>query len=159
MLVAETLNLTQYLSRRSVACNISIHNKKNAIEQLSKLLAADNEAWQLPIYEALFKREKLGSTVLEHHIAMPHAILEEVSHPIIAIMTLDQPFAFDAPHQSDVDMIVGLVTPNTNTHMALLKSLAQLLDNKALRKELRTAASSDDLYRLFMLHCTTASSN
>lgn len=153
----DTFRLTNYFNRKNIAANITANNKKVVFDHLTQLLSQDNQALQNTIHECLIKRERLGSTAIGHHIAIPHASIEGLEQPIIALLTLQKDIDFDEPHQENVSTVLGLLTPpaKSEPHIDLMSTLSKLLSKKNVLENLRKAESTDDLYNRFVMACTT----
>lgn len=76
----------------------------------------------------LLHRERLGSTGLGRGLAMPHAVVERASPPLILISRLGQAVAFDAPDGSGVDLLVTVVGESEE-----LKRLRTVVSRLAMR--------------------------
>jgi len=133
-------------------CNdASIHNKKQALEEISQLISGSNDEVRLnDVLSALQQREKLGSTSIGHGIAIPHARVANIDTPICTLITLKNAIRFDDETKTAVDILFGLVVPEeaTEEHLHLLAQLAQMLQSKTFRERLRQAQSSAELYHV-----------
>ncbi len=141
--------INHYLSPEQVECHASYNSKKRVLEAFSELFsqAADPEQSTL-IFDALLKREKIGSTALGNGIAIPHARIDHLQAPKIAAITLQNPIDFDAPDQKPVDLLISLLVPNEQSelHLNLLKQLAGVLKNKKSVTQLRQSDSNKSLF-------------
>ena len=54
------------------------------------------------IFDALIKRERLGSTGIGRGMAVPHAVFAELAQSVVIITTLEVTIAFDAPDKNPV---------------------------------------------------------
>ena len=153
----DIFNLTHYFQRQNIAANINVRNKKVAFDHLAQLLSQDHPNLHNKIHDALIKRERLGSTAVGHRVAIPHASIEDIDTPIIAVLTLEKDIDFDAPHETQVDIAVGLITPpsKTDKHIDLMSTLSKLLSTKSVLNDLHQAKTTDELYNCFMMACTT----
>lgn len=90
-------HLTPYLSRERTHVVDDINSKKRVLQLLSELFSHDLPEHHDDIYDALIKREKIGSTALGRGIAIPHARISGVSTPMLAVLRLKNSIEFDAP--------------------------------------------------------------
>ncbi|AIL63434.1 PTS IIA-like nitrogen regulatory protein PtsN [Pseudomonas alkylphenolica] len=128
-------------------------SKKRALQEIATLI--DREVPDLEmqdVFEALFAREKLGSTGFGNGIAIPHCRLKGCSSPISALIHLDAPIDYDAIDGAPVDLLFVLLVPEaaTDAHLELLRQIASMLDRKDVRDRLRAASSSEALYQVVL---------
>jgi PTS system nitrogen regulatory IIA component len=126
-------------------------SKKRLLELLAKSLdEVGTPASERAIFEALCKRERLGSTALGGGVALPHGRSPEIAKPAGAFLRLSEPVAFDAPDGQPVDLVFGLVVPEhfTDQHLALLAEIAQLFSMGGLTAALRRARNANEIYEL-----------
>ncbi len=126
-------------------------SKKKLFETAAELISKDQLS--LPatdIFSALVAREKLGSTGLGAGIAIPHCRVANCTHALGCLITLDEGLPFDAPDGAPVDILFVLLVPEeaTQEHLDILASLARMLSEREFCQALRTADSSEALYRI-----------
>tara|TARA_R110001606_G_scaffold395213_2_gene567114 strand:+ start:12810 stop:13271 length:462 start_codon:yes stop_codon:yes gene_type:complete len=139
------------------ADNISCHNvatsKKRIIENLSQLLAANTEATTADtIFQALFERERLGSTGLGKGVAIPHARIPGITHTIAAMMTLDTPVNYESADNKPVDIIFGLLVPEDDNeqHLQQLARLVSLFREDETCSEIRQATDAEQIFEILL---------
>ncbi|QEP44268.1 PTS sugar transporter subunit IIA [Ectothiorhodospiraceae bacterium BW-2] len=156
-----SIDLQQLLSVRHIRPRISLSSKKRLLEcaagllydAIEPLIGTDaDESLSMLTYEALLVRERLGSTGLGHGIAIPHARLPILDHPILAVITLSEAIDFDASDRQPVDLIFAIAVPEKSAthHLQLLSALATLLRDKAIATELRQLESAEALQQLIV---------
>jgi PTS system nitrogen regulatory IIA component len=133
-----------------ISINDNCRSKKSILEKLSQLLSKSSGINDNEIFTQLYEREKLGSTSVGNGVALPHARIKGVDHPFVSIIILDNPIDFDNIDNLDVDIVVCLIVPTeeTESHLALLACLSEILDKISNRKRLRSARNSEEI-----LHC------
>jgi fructose-specific phosphotransferase system IIA component len=77
------------------------------------------------ILDELLKRESLGSTGLEKGIAIPHALIDEVKEPFLALAVYKKGIDFEAVDQMPTYVLL-LLLGNKNNPGAQLKILAHV---------------------------------
>ena len=104
------------------------------------------------VYDALFAREKLGSTGLGLGVAIPHGRIKGLKQATGAFVRLQTPVPFESPDGNPVDLVFVLLVPEaaTDQHLALLSELAQMLSERAFRQKLYAAADANALHQLFV---------
>jgi PTS system nitrogen regulatory IIA component len=126
-------------------------SKKRALEAMAELLAAGtNTPSAEAIYEKLLDRERLGSTGMNHGIALPHARIKGINRPTGAFLSLAKGIDFDSLDNKPVDLIFGLLVPEqaTDAHLALLAELARLFNKPELCSQIRQANTADQALHL-----------
>ncbi len=108
----------------------------------------ENTLSEMGILDAFIIRERLGSTCLDHGIALPHSRLAHINQPIAALLTLTNPIDYDNGDKPAVDLILGLLVPEecNDEHLQILATLARRFSDVALRDKLRSFDSAENLY-------------
>lgn len=153
------MTLEQLIKPDAVLCNAQARSKKHCLEILSELLARSTpEIGNEQIFENLIKRERLGCTGLDKGVAFPHCRVEGLEFSVAALILLSEPVDFDAPDGDPVDLVFGLMVPDTidDSHGASIKLVTSILADEGLRARLRTAKSSSDLFEALMDGSTLA---
>jgi len=75
------MQLTDFLTTDRIACNVSAHSKKRALEELSELISHDQQSISATdIFDCLLSRERLGGTGIGFGVAIPHGRLKDSDH-------------------------------------------------------------------------------
>lgn|SRR5690554_1479665 len=102
------------------------------------------------ILKALSDREALGSTAINHGVAVPHAGLDALPRPAAVYFRLARPIDFDAPDDNPVDLVFVAIWPTDqrNGLLAALGSLCRILREAPVRQALRGASSRREVRSL-----------
>lgn len=136
---------------RCQATNVS--SKKRVLEDLSHLLAANTKVISADnIFQALFERERLGTTGLGKGVAIPHARIPDIPHTIAVMMTLKSPVDYDAADEQPVDIIFGLLVPEDDSqhHLEHLSRIVTLLKDLKICQSIRNTGSADKMFDLLL---------
>lgn len=144
------MQLADILTPGCVVSHVQAGSKKRALETLSEILA-DNSAINMPaleIFESLLARERLGSTAIDHGVAIPHGRLKDSNETFGAFVQLENGIDCDAMDRQSVELLFALLVPQESTeeHLQLLARLAKMFSNADLREQLRSAPDSQSLY-------------
>ncbi|MEW6647729.1 MAG: PTS IIA-like nitrogen regulatory protein PtsN [Pseudomonadota bacterium] len=145
------MHIADLLTAGRVACGDPSASKKRVLEQLSALIAGDQQALNpTDVFDSLIARERLGSTGLGHGVAIPHGRVKNGTVTVGAFIKLQQPIDFDAVDGEPVDLLFGLLVPEQSTqeHLQLLAQLAEMFSDTAFVARLRAAASAAELHTL-----------
>jgi PTS system nitrogen regulatory IIA component len=134
--------IANLLPVENILIGLDASSKKRVFEQAGLLFENRYGIARSHVYDALFAREKMGSTGLGLGIAIPHGRIKGLKEARGGFMRLATPVQFDAPDGQPVDLIFVLLVPESATehHLQLLSELAQMFSDKGFREQL-TAAS------------------
>lgn len=130
-----------------------IRSKKRALEHLSEILSeATPYLTGTEIFTALIAREKLGSTGIGDGVAIPHGRLKGLDECVGAMIRLPEGVDFEAPDDAPVDLIFGLLVPrdSTETHLKILRALAEMFAEESCLERLRAAEDDEALHALLL---------
>ena len=87
------------------------------------------------VLSELERREKLSATAIGHSLAVPHAYLDRIEKPMIAIARLQHAINAGAPDGSPTQFIFLLLGPNDATaeHLDTLAHIARLMSDPEFR--------------------------
>ncbi len=149
--IATMNQIAPILPATNVVIGLDASSKKRAFEQAGLLFENHHGLARAVVYDALFDREKLGSTGLGQGIAIPHGRIKGIKDALGAFIRLATPVPFDAPDGQPVDMLFVLLVPISanERHLQLLSELAQMFSDKAFRDGLASAADAASIHALF----------
>lgn len=144
--------IAKLLPQANIVIGLDASSKKRVFEQAGLLFENNHGISSQLVYDALFSRERLGSTGLGQGIAIPHGRIKGLKNAIGAFLQLAAPVQFDAPDGRPVCLAFVLLVPETanEKHLQLLSELAQMFSDAPFREALRTAADSDAIHSLFL---------
>ncbi|MDP2793209.1 MAG: PTS IIA-like nitrogen regulatory protein PtsN [Sulfurisoma sp.] len=143
--------IIKLLPPANVVAGLDASSKKRVFEQAGILFENNHGIARASVYDALFAREKLGSTGLGQGIAIPHGRIKGLKEARGAFLRLAAPVQFDAADGKPVDMIFVLLVPEAATehHLQLLSELAQMFSERAFREQLVAAPDATTTHALF----------
>lgn len=122
----EIRNFKEYLSCNNIICNIQENDGQLVLKNLLDML--NRHFPELDIEEAtteVKKREELFPTVIAPGLAIPHARLEHLKYPLVAMACSPDGVSFGI-NGDTVNVMILLLTPldEPNLHMQLMAALA-----------------------------------
>lgn len=143
--------IAQFLSQNNILLNLDMSSKKRVFEQAGILFENQHGIARSTVYDALFDREKLGSTGLGQGIAIPHGRIKGLKETLGGFMRLSTPVQFDAPDGKPVNLIFVLLVPEaaTERHLQILSELAQMFSDRQFREQLVEAPDTSSVLALF----------
>jgi nitrogen PTS system EIIA component len=142
--VSKTLSLSRVL------LDLDITSKKRLFEQIGLTFENENRIARAVVFDALFAREKLGSTGLGVGVAIPHGRIKQLRDTVAVFVRAKDGIPFDAPDGEPVRLIFAMLVPEhaTEQHLNMLSELAQMFSDEDLRNELLTTADPMVVHKL-----------
>lgn len=143
--------IASLLPPTNVVAGLDVSSKKRAFEQAGLLFENNQGLARSAVYDALFAREKLGSTGLGLGVAIPHGRIKGLKQAVGAFFRLAAPVQFDAPDGKPVELIFILLVPESanEQHLQLLSELAQMFSARAFREQIMAANDAATLHAVF----------
>ena len=143
--------IAKLLPPENIVVELDASSKKRVFEQAGLLFENNQGIGRSQVYDALFAREKLGSTGLGMGIAIPHGRIKGLKEAKGAFLRLAAPVQFDAPDGKPVGLLFVLLVPEAATehHLQLLSELAQMFSDRGFREQLTTSPDADSIRSLF----------
>jgi PTS system nitrogen regulatory IIA component len=123
------------------------HALMSMTETLARLAGVDARA----AFDAALMRERLSGTGVGDGVAIPHAPVAGVTHPLGAFARLDPPQDFDGLDGRPADLVFLILSPPERgaDHLKALARVSRFLRHAELREKLRAARGLDEVYALF----------
>jgi len=144
--------IARLLPPANIVLDLEASSKKRVFEQAGLLFENNQGIARSTVYDALFAREKLGSTGLGQGIAIPHGRIKGLKEAVGGFLRLATPVQFDAPDGKPVSMAFVLLVPEaaTELHLQILSVLAQMFSEKGFREQLIAAQDTAAVHLLFV---------
>lgn len=142
------LTLKQAIVEQAFLPELHETGRHEAIKEvMDSLHAAHPDFNKEEALKAVIKRETNFSTALGHQTAFPHARLQDLAKPLIAVGISRQGIAFPSPDNQPVKVIFLILTPfnEPTSQLYILSQLSGLISNPTLRKRLFSAQTRDNL--------------
>ncbi|MCX8017206.1 MAG: PTS IIA-like nitrogen regulatory protein PtsN [Rhodocyclaceae bacterium] len=143
--------IAKHLKAENILLDLEASSKKRVFEQAGLLFENHQGIARSVVYDALFAREKMGSTGLGLGIAIPHGRIKGLKEAHGAFLRLATPVQFDAPDGQPVSLVFVLLVPEAATehHLQMLSELAQMFSDKTFRERLAAAPDAATVHALF----------
>lgn len=143
--------IAKLLGRDDIVVGLDVTSKKRLFEQAGQHFENHHGISKNTVFDALFAREKMGSTGLGLGIAIPHGRIKGLKEARGAFFRLSAPVAFDAPDGQPVSLVFVLLVPEaaSEQHLQLLSELAQMFSDKNFREQLAAATDAAAVHALF----------
>ena len=142
--------IARLLAPSHVLLDLAVSSKKRLFEQAALLFENHQGIERGKVFDALFARERLGSTGLGEGVAIPHGRIKGLREAVAAVVRVDNAIPFDAPDGQPVQLLVFLLVPEhaTEEHLEILSEVAELLSDRAVRDRLMTTEDPAQLFRV-----------
>lgn len=121
-------------------------SKKEVIEKLVSVSCDKHGCNAAAALAAVLEREKQGSTFFNEGVAFPHARIDGLSAPLIAI-GITKKGVSDAPTEKPVESVFLVLTPATDpgAHVRILGIAAETARSRHLIQMFKTASDADGI--------------
>mgnify|MGYP003941932789 CR=1 FL=1 len=142
--------VSRLLPLNHVLLGLEVGSKKRLFEQIGLLFENSRQIPRSLVFDALFDREKLGSTGLGYGVAIPHGRIKTLKEPVCAFVRTAAPIAFESPDGQPVNLVFAMLVPEhaNETHLELLSELAQMFSDAGLREALAATPDIQAAHRL-----------
>ena len=124
--------------------------KAAILDQLATRFAEVYGLDRAAVLERIEQREQLGSTGFGRGFAIPHAHIEGLHRPVAVFLRLQAPVDFEAVDSLPVDLIFGLLSPETagSSHLQALAAISRMTRDERMHEALVRAPDAEALYGL-----------
>ncbi|WP_188005815.1 PTS IIA-like nitrogen regulatory protein PtsN [Vibrio cholerae] len=146
------MQLSEVLSLDCTKSAVQCSSKKRALEIISEIAALHTGQNATELFECMLSREKMGSTGIGNGIAIPHARMSNSDNAVAVLLQCEEPIEFDSIDNRPVDLLFALLVPEDQCkeHLKTLACMAERLNDKQILKQLRNAASDQELYNIMV---------
>ena len=139
------------LAPTNIIVGLDASSKKRVFEHAGLMFENHQGLARSVIYDALFAREKLGSTGLGQGVAIPHGRIAGLEAVRGLFVRLAQPVAFDSADGKPVDLVFMLLAPEEAgaDHLHALATVSRTLRNAGVCEQLRKAKDAAAISALF----------
>ncbi|EJL6473241.1 PTS IIA-like nitrogen regulatory protein PtsN [Vibrio cholerae] len=146
------MQLSEVLSLDCTKSAVQCSSKKRALEIISEIAALHTGQNATELFECMLSREKMGSTGIGNGIAILHARMSDSENAVAVLLQCEEPIEFDSIDNRPVDLLFALLVPEDQCkeHLKTLACMAERLNDKQILKQLRNAASDQELYNIMV---------
>lgn len=142
--------LAPLLTLETVRLNLDVVSRKRLYEEAGLVFESSTGISHTEAFDALFAREKLGSTCVGSGCAIPHGRISGISEPAAVFLRSASPLNLDAPDGRPVQLFLCLLIPDddSSNYLKILRETAALFSCKPLRNSLQQAESEVEVCEL-----------
>jgi PTS system nitrogen regulatory IIA component len=141
--------IARLLPASNVALDIELASKRRVFDEAGMIFQNHQGIPRATVFDSLFARERLGSTGLGQGVAIPHGRIAKLASPIGAFLRLKEAIPFEAPDCKPVNLLFFVLMPekDTNTHLQILASLAEIFADPEARARLVELPDAESVHR------------
>jgi nitrogen PTS system EIIA component len=142
------MDLRDLLTPTAVVPALKADDKRQVLLELSEVAARVAGLKPRDVFQALWQRERLGSTGMGRGIAIPHGRMPDVKRMTCIFARLETPVAFDSPDAEPVDLIFLLLAPEHAgaDHLKALARISRLMREPEAAEKLRASKDRAALF-------------
>ena len=149
------MKISDFIKPETIILNMDVSSKSELLRQLVQHINKDeNLCSHDKILEALWEREKIGSTGIGRGVAFPHAKCEYIDEIKAVLGITKQPIDFDSLDDVPVRVFFMLLIPEDNqkvgvgTHIKILSLMTCLLSQESFMSRLLHAKKKEECFDL-----------
>lgn len=145
------MRIVDFLRRENVVPSFKADDKIAAVGELCALLAQNGDVEEAgAVFDAVMKRETLGSTGIGDEVAIPHAKTPHAKTLTGALGLSRGGMEYFAMDDKPVRLVFLLVAPesSTGTSLKALARVSRLLKSPGFRKKIESAGSAEEMYSM-----------
>jgi PTS system nitrogen regulatory IIA component len=145
------MKILEILAPERIVPDLQASNKRGALEELAKTITDGLDGLSLQsVVEVLLDRERLGSTGIGDHIAIPHGKLPQLSQLKLAFGRSLKGVNFDSMDGKPSHLFFLLLAPvdSSGLHLKTLAKISRMLMSQPFRDNLMKAQGAEEIYRL-----------
>lgn len=145
------MKILEILPPERIVPDLQASNKRGALEELARTITDGLDGLSLQsVVEVLLDRERLGSTGIGDHIAIPHGKLPQLSQLQLAFGRSLKGVNFDSMDGKPSHLFFLLLAPvdSSGLHLKILAKISRMLMSQPFRDNLMKAQGAEEIYRL-----------
>ena len=141
------MSYTELPATTHIVVGLEASSKKQLVEKLSTYAEDLTGLARRGFFDAIMRRERLGSTAVGAGIALPHVVRPALNETITIFALLATPVSFDAGDNKPVDIVCLIAGPEHTDcdHLKAISAMAKLLQDTEKCSRLRAARSIEDV--------------
>lgn len=153
MRTREPRRLIQFINARTFLNRLKATTRHAVILDLAQAAAKTAGLSSATVAEAVWNREHIMSTGLGKGLAVPHARLEGLSAPIVALGISEEGIDFDAPDGLPAQIIFLILTPlhDSSAQLEILSDIAKTFNSEEMNRRVLQARSFTHLLALLKI--------
>lgn len=145
------MRILEFLCYDGIIPSLKAHTKEEVLEELVEPIAEANSSVDRDrLIHILMERESLGSTGIGGGIAIPHGTMEGLDRLVASFGKSAKGIDFRSLDNKPAHLFFLLVAPKNSArdHLKALARISRIFKDPILKRELRQAKTTDEIYRI-----------
>lgn len=146
-----SLDFTSFFTDEDIVCRSAAAERDELILELLKRLAFNHGIGNVnQAYKAVVEREVSAPTVIADGIATPHARLDGIAAPLVAIATTGDGITFSTG-AAPVKLVILILVPKDQPaiYLQILSSMSRICSDKGMPDEVSQLKTPKEVFRFF----------
>jgi PTS system nitrogen regulatory IIA component len=146
-------DLVNYLDPSLCVTGVIVQNKDRLFQRFAKLVTKRNKSLATEIVlERLKKRERQAPTIVGGGVAIPHAFVPDLEHPVIGAVSLKRTVPFSVDGDGRVKTVFFVIGDETKPqfHISMLARIARLCSTPEFLDAFASARTNRELYKTIL---------
>ena len=143
-----TITLADLITQERIAAGLRATRKGRVVRDLARMAATGTGLDERAIVTAVMARGDLTTFGIGRGIAIPHATVAGLQHPLAAFARLETPIDFSAVDEIPADLVMLILAPEGEDSLLLraLACAARRLRDREVAGKLRGGGNADALH-------------
>ena len=149
------VRLSSILKEKYLLLSLKEKSKNKVIAELVELLAQSGKLKDKKnFYNAIVKREKLGSTGIGNGVAIPHAKSQKAESFVIAFARHNEGIDFGALDGEKTHLFFILASPEADVggHLKILADISRLVKDRFIVDRLKSAKDKKEILKIIKIY-------
>jgi PTS system nitrogen regulatory IIA component len=149
----EAEDLSSFLDPSLCVTGLIVQNQNRLFQRIAKLVTKRNKGLATEeLLDKLEKRERQAPTVVGGGVAIPHAFVAGLEHPIVGAMHLKRVVPFSSDGDGKVKTVFFLVGDESKPqfHISILARIARLCSTPEFLDAFKNARTNRELYKTIL---------
>jgi len=145
------MKIIEILEPARIVPDLKASKKREVLEELARTITDGQDGLSLKsVMEVLLDLERLGSTGIGDHIAIPHGKLPPLSQLVLAFGRSLKGVDFDSMDGKPSHLFFLLLAPvdSAGLHLKTLAKISRMLMSQPFRENLMKAQGAEEIYHL-----------
>lgn len=146
------IKFSSLFDKNDVICHTENTSRNDVLMEMLKLLAYEKGIGNVEqAYELVIEREELLESVVAPGIAMPHARLEALKSPVVAVATSSKGIDFGGSSITPIKLVILILAPKSDPalYLQVTSSLAKICREDDTATRVAELGSQDEVWRFF----------
>lgn len=144
------MKVSAMFSPKDVVCGVTGVARDDCLAMLVRTLEQNGAIKKFgPVFDAVMAREALGSTIVAPGLAVPHARIEELSGPVMALAVSPEGIGYGAKGERVHVVVLILTGVAPGEYLQVLAAVARMFSDASVIEKVAWLATPEKVWELF----------